>query len=72
MADSKNNSVFELISINGRDYEFSLRDDIGCGSFGTVYKGRNLVSVLTYNTAHVYELFDTLFFPLRTQGHRQR
>ena len=64
MADSKNNSVFELISIHGRDYEFSLRDEIGCGSFGRVYKGRNLVSVLSCNTAHVYDLLDTLYFPL--------
>ena len=37
------NSIFELISVEDRDYEFSLRDELGRGAFGTVYRGRYLV-----------------------------
>ena len=40
MADAPNeNSVFEEINIQNRTYKYSLRDDIGRGSFGVVFKG---------------------------------
>ena len=41
MADAYNvdNLLIELINVQNRRYKYSLRDNIGQGSFGTVYKG---------------------------------
>ena len=46
MAGAQNNSVFELISFDDRYYEFHLRDELGRGAFGTVYRGRFLVRTI--------------------------
>ena len=39
MATTTDVSAIERITVQSRTYEYNLRDDIGRGGFGTVYKG---------------------------------
>ena len=43
MASNDLSSVYEKLTVGERTYEYSLRNEIGRGAFGTVYEGQQTV-----------------------------